>query len=169
METQTVSSKSGPAKPSTIKTLLTAIIRLQNLDLEIEIFDKELALTSDETSRKELDEVRRSHLKEREQVQNVIRNNIINDLSLLSRIERLQKRYNGFAVVPVVENACYGCRVIVSSRLIVALQKAERLVYCENCGRILYLLDPQKMVIKEQPKPKSKRGRKPKYKTQTPL
>lgn len=146
-----------------IENLIRAIIRLQNLDLEIEIFNKELALTPTEEDKKDLEEVRQSHLKEKE----TIRTQQIKDHSLLTRIERLQKRYNGNVVVPVIGNTCCGCRVTVSSQLMVVMHKNERLVYCENCGRILYVMDPLKMLVNEPPRPKSKRGRKPKYKLQT--
>ncbi|MFB3895841.1 MAG: zinc ribbon domain-containing protein [bacterium] len=163
METKPNTTMNDPNKLKGIQNLINSIIRLQNLDLEIEIFNKELALYPAEADKKDLEEVRQSHLKERE----MIRTQQIKDIPLLSRIERLQKRYSGHAIVPVIENACHGCRVTVSTRLNVALQKCEQLVYCENCGRILYLMDPKKILIKEPPKPKSKRGRKPKYKHQS--
>ncbi|MDI6783759.1 MAG: C4-type zinc ribbon domain-containing protein, partial [bacterium] len=126
-------------------------------------FNKELALVTAADDKKILDEVRQSHLKERE----TVRTQRIKEAALLSRIERLQKRYNGHAIVPAIDNACHGCRVIVSTQLIVRLQKGEQIIYCENCGRILYLMDPKNILIREPPKPKSKRGRKPKFKTQT--
>jgi hypothetical protein len=163
METKSNPTMNDPNNPKGVEKLVSSIIRLQNLDLEIEIFNKELALYPAEADKKELEEVRQSHLKERE----TIRSQQIKEISLLSRIERLQKRYGGHAIVPVIENACHGCRVTVSTQLNVALQKCERLVYCENCGRILYLMDPKKILMKEPPKPKSKRGRKPKYKHQS--
>lgn len=163
MENKPNTTMNEPNKPKGKQELISSIIHLQNLDLEIEIFNKELALYPAESDKKELEEVRQSHLKERE----MIRTQQIKDPTLLLRIERLQKRYNGHAIVPVMENACHGCRVTVSTRLNVALQKCEQLVYCENCGRILYLMDPKKILIKEPPKPKSKRGRKPKYKHQS--
>ena len=150
-------------KPKMTEELVSSIIHLQNLDLEIEIFNKELALVTTDDDKKVLEEVRESHLKERK----TIRTQRIKEAALLSRIERLQKRYNGHAIVSVIGNTCHGCRVTVSTQLIVRLQKGEQLIYCENCGRILYLMDPKNILMKEPPKPKSKRGRKPKFKHQT--
>ncbi len=53
---------------------------------------------------------------------------------------RLIKRY-GNAVVPVVNNACQGCYLVLPTQMISSDQLNESIVTCPNCGRILYWTD----------------------------
>lgn len=53
------------------------------------------------------------------------------------KYSRLTKRY-GNAVVPVVNNICQGCYLVLPTQMISPEQKNESVVTCPNCGRILY-------------------------------
>ncbi len=47
---------------------------------------------------------------------------------------------NGLAVVTTDRGACGGCFSIIPSQVHIDLSRRERLIYCENCGRLL--VDP---------------------------
>jgi predicted nucleic acid-binding Zn-ribbon protein len=62
----------------------------------------------------------------------------------LQRYEVLAAKHGGQALALVENNICGGCRVFISSGLYGRLYKQDALVYCENCGRLLFKLeDPQ--------------------------
>ena len=141
-------------------SLLENLIKLQNIDLEIKVIQKELNFLSFQTDehRKEMEEVLKNHSQERANLCSAIK-----DQALLARIARLQTRYQGIFLAPVVDSTCYGCRTTVSAGLMVQLVKGLKLVYCESCGRILRKVDPQKLLVKPIVHVHSKRGRKPKH------
>ncbi len=53
---------------------------------------------------------------------------------------RLTNRY-GNAVVPIVNNICQGCYLVLPTQMISVEEKNETVVTCPNCGRILYWAD----------------------------
>jgi hypothetical protein len=54
----------------------------------------------------------------------------------LAAYENLIKRGMGSAVVPLINNRCRGCQVTVPANIAKAADEGK-LVYCDNCGRIL--------------------------------
>lgn len=58
------------------------------------------------------------------------------DKVLLSRYERTAKRL-GRAVVPVTGNICLGCFAVIPTAY-TSTENREKILQCENCGRILY-------------------------------
>ena len=140
-------------------SLLEQLIKLQNIDLEIKVIQKELNFLSYQTDqhRQEMEEVLKNHTQERSNLCTGIK-----DPALLSRITRLQTRYLGIFLAPVVDSTCYGCRTTVPAGLMVQLVRGDRLVYCESCGRILRKVDPKKLLVKPMVQAPPKRGRKPK-------
>jgi predicted nucleic acid-binding Zn-ribbon protein len=60
------------------------------------------------------------------------------DPVLLERYEEIRAR-EGSGVGKVVMGVCSGCGFSISPRLLTRLKEGETIVYCENCGRILYL------------------------------
>jgi len=58
------------------------------------------------------------------------------DKVLLSRYERTAKRL-GRAVVPVTGNICLGCFSVIPTAY-TSSENREKILQCENCGRILY-------------------------------
>lgn len=57
--------------------------------------------------------------------------------SLLKRYERIRNAKSGLAVATIRRNSCNGCFSTLPPQLIVEVHKAERLINCEYCGRIL--------------------------------
>lgn len=49
----------------------------------------------------------------------------------------LRKRKNGHAVAPLKGNACGLCGVSQTTKAVQEIQEGDRIMYCENCGRIL--------------------------------
>ena len=60
-----------------------------------------------------------------------------------TRYEQLHKARGGLAVAPVEDGVCVACNVKVSTSLIGEMRR-EEVVHCENCGRILYLVEKNK-------------------------
>jgi uncharacterized protein len=141
-------------------TQLEKLVKLQNIDLEIKVIKKELNFLSYETDkhRTEMEAVLKTLNTDRDAICTEI-----NNAGLLSRIARLQGRYQGIFLAPVVNSVCFGCRMTIPAGLMVQLVKGNELVYCEDCGRILRKVDSQKFSSKPAEPLPSKRGRKPKH------
>ena len=58
------------------------------------------------------------------------------DKVLLTRYERIIKRL-GRAVVPITSNICLGCFAVIPTSYTSA-ENREKILQCENCGRIFY-------------------------------
>lgn len=56
--------------------------------------------------------------------------------ALLKSYDAISRQKNGLAVAGLQANKCLGCRLTLSSAVIRAADQGK-LVYCENCGRIL--------------------------------
>ena len=60
---------------------------------------------------------------------------------LRSRYERIRRSKGDMAVVGLEQGACGGCGYQLPPQKIVEVQRAEHLVVCEGCGRILVSID----------------------------
>lgn len=58
------------------------------------------------------------------------------DKALLHRYERISQRL-GRAVVPITSNVCLGCFAVIPTAY-TSVENRGKILYCENCGRILY-------------------------------
>ncbi len=60
------------------------------------------------------------------------------DVPIYRSYERIRKgKPDGIAVVPVVDNACGGCRLSIPPQKILEIRRMNKLIFCEGCGRIL--------------------------------
>ena len=142
------------------KLLLEKLVKLQNMDLEIGVIKRELEFLSYESDaqKKEIETVLKTQTNERDALVKEI-----NDPALITRVSRLQQRYRGMFLGPVVNSVCRACRMVVPAGLMVDLVHLEKVVYCESCGRILRKIEAEDLLVKpEAPPPAPKRGRKPK-------
>ncbi|PRX28317.1 hypothetical protein BX659_11348 [Orenia metallireducens] len=57
---------------------------------------------------------------------------------MISKYEDLYRRKRGRVVVEVSDGYCMGCRMLLPVNLVEEVKSSEEIVYCENCGRILY-------------------------------
>lgn len=60
------------------------------------------------------------------------------DASLLKRYELLRSRRNGKALAGVTDGVCKGCYMNIPPQLYIELQKAEQLLACPSCNRLMY-------------------------------
>lgn len=58
----------------------------------------------------------------------------------LTIYEKLRRQKGGVAVTGVADDTCQTCGVMLVYRLIREAEDDTKLSYCENCGRIIYLL-----------------------------
>ena len=56
---------------------------------------------------------------------------------IVATYDRIRKAKNGFAVVPVIRNACGGCFKTLPPQRIFEIRQMNHLFLCEVCGRIL--------------------------------
>lgn len=69
------------------------------------------------------------------------RNNFIKEIdhTVLSKYEKLLKSRHGLALVPVKNNNCGACHMIVTPQKINEIKMYNNLIFCESCVRILYI------------------------------
>ncbi len=58
------------------------------------------------------------------------------DKPMLNRYERIAKRL-GRAVVPITSNICLGCFSVIPTSY-TSVENREKILQCENCGRMFY-------------------------------
>ena len=60
----------------------------------------------------------------------------------LVQYERIRKRYRGIAIADATEGRCGACQMKLRPQFFQDLRHADRLCFCESCGRILYYNPP---------------------------
>lgn len=87
---------------------------------------------------KELEEISEITKKEENKLLNE-RKKIIRKIEprLVRRYERIKNAKEGIAVAPVKKGSCGGCFSAIPPQKIVEIRESNRLLTCENCGRIL--------------------------------
>jgi hypothetical protein len=120
--------------------LLENLEQTEMAEKKIEMLIKELAEIESETLSKiaalEKDEKDiKAALKNREAERKRLVENLSKDI--LSVYERIKKGKGGVAVAEVKGEKCGGCQNPIPPQIIIEIQKAERLHFCEYCGRIL--------------------------------
>jgi uncharacterized protein len=58
--------------------------------------------------------------------------------ALLRKYEMLRLRRNGTALAPVQEGVCRGCNMNIPPQLYIELQKAQQLLACPTCNRLMF-------------------------------
>jgi len=56
--------------------------------------------------------------------------------------DRLRKRWHGVAVAEATDGRCSACQIALRPQYFQDLKKADQLILCESCGRILYYKPP---------------------------
>ena len=70
---------------------------------------------------------------------------------LLARYMKLKSLRKGFAIAKVHEGACSGCRLQLPPQLVAEVKRADELLNCPYCHRILYWEPPSEANIEPQP------------------
>lgn len=119
-------------KAMVLSKQLQQLSRLQSFDNRMDDLYKD-GLPTEDSSRK-LGPKQKVFLRQRN---SMVRNL---DGTLVHRYERMQQsRIRGNAIVPVVNEVCQGCYMVVTKSLVAELMEGDSLVTCEHCGRILYI------------------------------
>ncbi len=121
------------------------IDRLDNLAKNKEVTLKELQekLTAEEEDIKEIQVAVDSTIEEINKERNVVykeRSELLEkfDNKILTFYEKIKRWAKDSAVVPVKKQACYGCYMKINDKTYAEVIKAEEIVNCPHCGRILY-------------------------------
>jgi len=93
---------------------------------------KEALLTSLEKEKEDLETELKQLLFKREETAKTLPS------ELLKIYENLRHYKLGKAVVEVLDNKCGVCKIEIATKKLSEVKKRQNLVYCENCGRILY-------------------------------
>lgn len=67
------------------------------------------------------------------------------DNKILTFYEKIKRWAKDTAVVPVKKQACYGCHMKINDKTYAEVIKAEEIVNCPHCGRILYKEDEEEV------------------------
>lgn len=67
------------------------------------------------------------------------------DPEIFSIYERLLKNKKDRVVVPIENRCCSGCHISLTAQDENLVRKAERLVFCEHCSRILYWMQNEEL------------------------
>ena len=121
------------------------IDRLDNLAKNKEVTLKELQekLTAEEEDIKEIQVAVDSTIEEINKDRNVVykeRSELLEkfDNKILTFYEKIKRWAKDSAVVPVKKQACYGCHMKINDKTYAEVIKAEEIINCPHCGRILY-------------------------------
>lgn len=122
----------------------------QEAELREERKETELRFKSAQDELKQNEEKLKKRIKEVEdQIKKIReeRNEIAKKLktSLVKRYAALIKHKGRKAVAYKINNACSGCGYKIRPQMIIEIDKGEKVVYCENCSRIL-VYEPQNIV-----------------------
>ena len=124
------------------------IDRLDNLTKNKETILKELQekLTAEEDDIKEIQVAVDSTIEEINKDRNIVykeRSELLEkfDNKILTFYEKIKRWAKDSAVVPVKKQACYGCHMKINDKTYAEVIKAEEIVNCPHCGRILYKED----------------------------
>ncbi|OGN61697.1 MAG: hypothetical protein A3F40_03425 [Chlamydiae bacterium RIFCSPHIGHO2_12_FULL_27_8] len=71
---------------------------------------------------------------------------------ILRIYEKLLKNKKDKVAVPIEERTCSGCHISLTAQHENAVRKAERLVFCEHCSRILYWPEEKEAETLDSPK-----------------
>jgi len=124
------------------------IDRLDNLTKNKETILKELQekLTAEEDDIKEIQVAVDSTIEEINKDRNIVykeKSELLEkfDNKILTFYEKIKRWAKDSAVVPVKKQACYGCYMKINDKTYAEVIKAEEIVNCPHCGRILYKED----------------------------
>jgi len=124
------------------------IERLDNITKNKELTLKELQekLAVEEEDIKEIQVAVDNAIEEISKERNVVyqdRSELLEkfDNKILTFYEKIKRWAKDSAVVPVKKQACYGCYMKINDKTYAEVIKAEEIVNCPHCGRILYKED----------------------------
>jgi len=100
---------------------------------KIEVKEKEVSDLLEE-KHKELDKL----LEDKKKISEGIEEEII------YKFEKIVKNKGGRGIVPIKNNVCMGCNMILPPQFVNDVRRESDLIFCPNCSRILYYFDEEK-------------------------
>jgi predicted nucleic acid-binding Zn-ribbon protein len=67
------------------------------------------------------------------------------DPEVFSIYERLLRNKKDRVIVPIENRCCSGCHIVLTAQDENLVRKAERLIFCEHCSRILYWVQSEEL------------------------
>ena len=61
---------------------------------------------------------------------------------LLAHYERIRKRWHGIVIADATDGRCAACQMKLRPQYFQELRRADRICFCESCGRILFYNPP---------------------------
>lgn len=93
---------------------------------------------AEETLKKEISQINSEQDKLRGEKEKIISNI---DKIILGKYEHILKNKNGLAMTELVNGICQGCNMNVPPQVINEIKMKKELIICENCSRILYIIE----------------------------
>lgn len=134
----------------TIAKTNKSILEDKILEIQVVVDDKtkkinEIQQQIDETKQKldafdaQIADLKNDIDKQIEQI-NKEKETMLNDINpnLLTKYNKISLWAKGSAVVKVENETCYGCFIKLPPQVSVLVEETEEIIYCPNCGRILY-------------------------------
>jgi uncharacterized protein len=60
----------------------------------------------------------------------------------LSAYQKIRKKWNGAVIAEAVNSRCSACQIVLRPQYVQDLRRGEQLMFCESCGRILFIHPP---------------------------
>eukprot|EP01029_Cantina_marsupialis_P030584 TRINITY_DN8329_c0_g1_i1.p3 TRINITY_DN8329_c0_g1~~TRINITY_DN8329_c0_g1_i1.p3 ORF type:complete len:222 (-),score=74.22 TRINITY_DN8329_c0_g1_i1:101-766(-) len=113
---------------------------------EEELKELQAKLTEEEESIKEIQVAVDNQIEEINQERNKVsqeRGELLEefDKKILTFYQKIRRWAKDSAVVPVKDQACYGCFMKINDKTYAEVIKSEEIINCPHCGRILYKED----------------------------
>lgn len=127
--------------------LLGIIVSIEDKEKNVEEIEASLKQVQEKankfkrTVKKKIDQIKKN-VEEIEERKKTLYKNI--NLNIIKRYEELNRWTKGTSVVPVKQEACYGCFMKITPQTFTTVKETDEIVFCPNCGRILYYPNDEK-------------------------
>jgi hypothetical protein len=127
--------------------LLGIIVSIEEKEKNVKEIEASLKQVQEEmdkfkqTVKKKTDQIKKN-IDEIEKRKKTLYKNI--NLNTIKRYEELNRWTKGTSIVPVKQGACYGCFMKITPQTLTTVKETDEIVFCPNCGRILYYPDDEK-------------------------
>ncbi len=134
--------------------ILENMVTVENLGEEIQAAEKQFKLEECELLRQkqELEALASNHQHDHQELM-AIQSGIEEQIkrSWLLEYRKISERRNGIGLAEAKNGCCMVCRVRMRPQVFTDIRMGDNLRHCDNCGRILYRLDPIRPVSGPEP------------------
>ena len=114
-------------------------------DAELEILEENISMKEKEVEEllKKKNEELNGYLKEREKIAEGL------DEEIIYKFEKIVKKKDGIGIVPIKNNVCMGCNMILPPQFVNDVRREDNIIFCPNCSRILYYYDEEAQMAEQ--------------------